>query len=459
MWKNESFYIDNWSFIQIGDVEFPNVDGQQMNVVDGISFDRPVAASLNSLAFTEADMANGVYTLELEQNGETTVYNYGDKTKLDVDLEPGKYTVTFKYIVAGYEFSSTQKISVRNFNVEFIEPRVLYETGVAYQIDLPETDLEGAVKKAYARKEGTTEWMELTQENGKANITLVGEGNYEIKMQVTYQGLVEEEIYKVVIRAKNTIADFEINEDGTHIINQGSIDKHGYITDEWSYDGKYSYYIDAKGDDFTKVNFTEEYNKKNPDRYLQFDQSYNTITMWINAQRAMSNFYIEILAYNEDGKAVWIASSKTSVALGVNQYVFTFNESFDNIFCVGWKAHYVNYTKFYVDTIRLYNVEIETPNVPSKTVTVGEDVAFEAPEVTANGLATSVTVKAKSEGEKTYTTVELVDGKYTVSFAKGGVAEIVVEIRVGGAVMKYVYNVTVLDERFDQGANDIPWVE
>ena len=458
MWKNESFYIDNWSFVQIGDVEFPNVDGMQYNVLDGILLDKPVASNLNKLAFTDGEIANAIAQVRVTKDGETNVYTYGAGA-LQLPLEKGNYTLEFVYTVGTYEFKSTQKITVRNFDIEFIEPRILYETGVGYEIELPVTPLEGVAIKAYVSAKGANDWTQLQTSNGKAQIKLVGEGFYEIKFVATYGEFTEEMIYGAVIRATNTVADFEINEDGTHVINQGSIDeRQGWISDEWAYDGKYSYYIKATGDDFTKVTFTEQYNKSNPERYLQLDKSYNTITMWINATRAMTGFYIEVHGYNASGKARWISSSKVNVAIGVNQYVFTFTESFDNIFSIGWKAHYQNYTNFYVDTIRLYNVSVELPTVPQNSVAIGDEVVFGTPTVTAEGLTTSVTVKAKSKGGS-YETVELVDGKYTAAFASGGEAEIVIEIMIGESVVRYTYTIMVLDESFDQGAGDIPWDE
>ncbi len=458
MWKGESFYIDNWSFVQIGDVEFPNVDGEQFNVVDGITFARPTAKNLSTLAFSAQEIAAASCEIQVTMGDSTEIYSYGTSESITLPLEKGSYKLTFVYKVGEYVFSSTQRITVRNFNIEFIEPRILFETGVAYRLDLAETPLENVTIKAYTRPFGAADWTELTIENGKANITLVGEGNYEIRFHATYGDYVEEEIYQVVIRAKNTVADFELNDDGTHVLNNGQVNERlGRVSDEWSYDGKYSYYVDSTGDDFTWINFTDKYNKTTPERYLQLDQSYNTITMWINANRVMTNFYLEIMCYNAEGKAKWYTSSSTTVGKGVAQYVFTFDQSFDHLFTIGWKAHYVNYTDFYVDTIRLYNVEFNKPNVPTKPVAANESIVFDEVTAVAAGLDVSVTVKAKGASDNVYTTLTAENGKYSVSFAKGGVAEIVVEIKLGDAVITYVYNVTVLDENYDPETDDIPW--
>lgn len=446
----ENMYIDDVSFVHSPTVEFPDINEKEFLSRDTIQLPKPKLLNVNPIAFTENDVAATIYTVDVESGGNVVTHTItGDN--LNLKLKKGNYNLTFTVRFGAFVYVSEQMIFVRDLDVNFIEPSRVYQLNEIYEIQMPEVEEEGVTLSAYYRKLTDDTWTSLSIENGKAKLTLTDVGNYEIKLLAEKDELFEEAIYKVLVREENTIFDLELNADGEHYGVEGNKLYNGIISTEWSYDGKYSVFVSTQGHTFFRFGNVDT---QAPER-IELGGTYNTITMWIYSDHEMTDFVLEPWI----GRGVWLKSAPTTIKVGVHQYVFTFNESFDTLRAVGFEIKHDRWTNFYIDCVQVYNVEVKTPEVLKKQVHVGEKLIINAADiiVDADGLEASTVVKYEKVDTMTYTQVTEKNGEYVCIFETEGSYKLVIEITVGGTSFAYEYSVVVLGEKTDPWIEDTTW--
>lgn len=453
--KNESFYIDDVSFVKSGTPVFPEMDGKEYYASEKVTFDLPEVLNPNTIAFSENDLKNMQRTVTIRQGKLEETYAYGDEA-LQLNLAKGNYELEFKIAIGTFEYTSTQKIKVRGVNCDFIDPRTVFENGVEYLVDLPEVHEDDVDLSAFYRKEGTADWTACSIEGGKAKVKLVGEGTFEIKFRAEKGVSRDEEIYKVLVRTTNTLFDFELDDenDTTHY-DIGVMQRQGYISDAWSHDGKYSWYVDTEGHDFGSFNYFTQYVNGVPNGIRELGETYDTVTMWIKTTRNLTNFKLEIF----DKTNGWIASEPINIPANTEaMYTFKMNATFTDIYQFGFGVHYVERDCFYIDSIHAYKSEVNEPQISSSAY-LGDTIEFD--EVAINGLPetveTNVVAKYKKAGEENYTTLTAENGKYVITPTTLGTLEIVLEVTIGYTTETFTYTVDVIDESSDPAVDDKEW--
>ena len=462
--KNESFYIDDVSFVKSGTPVFPEMDGKQYFAGEPVEFALPTVLDASTIAFEEKDLKNMQRTLTVARGITTDEYVYGDEP-IKLDFAKGTYDLTFTIKIGMFEYVSKQTITVRGVDCEFIEPRAVFEKGVEYEIAMPVVNEDGVTLAAYYRHEDETEWKALTVTGDKAKIKLTEEGSTLIKFTATKGNVTDEETYKVLVRGANTLFDFELDDetDETHF-DIGVAQRQGYITDKWSHDGKYSWFVDTEGHDFGSFNYFTTYVSGTPNGSRTLDKEYDTVTMWIKTTKQLTDFKLEIF----DSVYRWIESDKITIPAGI-EAMYTFKmykvdgdtrtpATFKTIYQFGFSVHYSYRDAFYIDSVQAHCTEINEPSLP-KIAYTGDTITFD--EVKISGLpdkiSQSVAVKYKQAGEESYTTLTVKDGKYTLTATKEGTLEIVVELTIDGVTQTLTYTVDVLDASGDPAVPDMDW--
>ena len=462
--RNESFYIDNVCFVKSAEIEYTDIEGKQYDRINRITAVKPELKSASDIAFSKEEIASAKFGIDVYDGKDTITYYFdNDKDTLDLDLKKGKYEFTYKVVIGEYVAKSeTYKVTVRDFECEFIEPKTIFESGVLSELSLPITSVEGATIKVYSRVQNANEWAELNIVDGKALVTFNGAGNYELKFTVTKGEYKEEEIYQVLVRAENSIADFEINEDGSHVTDNGIIsEKHGFISDKWSYDGNYSFRISTKGHDYAFVYFMDyEY-------YLQtgipvgektLSSESNAITMWINADSPIKDFKMDVYTTPlGESRPIRLKSQVVDLQKGVNMYTFVFEKSFNSIYGFGFEVHYSNCNNFYVDGIRSVKIDVEMPEIET-SVYQGRTITFE--EISANIEDKKLNVKVECKlNDGDYTEITANNGKYIIQTATIGTIQIRITLSGDGFESIYNYTVEVKDAAEDSFVGDMLWQE
>ena len=463
--KNESFYIDDVSFVKSGTPVFPEMDGKQYFASEPVEFALPEVLDASTIAFDEKELKNMQRTLTVARGITTDDYVYGDEP-IKLNLSKGTYDLTFTIKIGMFEYVSAQTITVRGVNCEFIEPRAVFEKGVEYELAMPVVNEDGVTLAAYYRHEDETEWKELTITGDTAKIKLTEDGTTLIKFTATKGSVTDEETYKVLVRGENTLFDFELDDetDETHF-DIGISQHQGYITDEWSHDGKYSWFVDTEGHDFGSFKYFTAYVGGVPNGSRTLDKEYDTVTMWIKTTKQLTDFKVELF----DSVYSWIESDTITIPAGV-EAMYTFKmykvngdgtktpATFKTIYQFGFSVHYQYRDAFYIDSIQAHKTEINEPSLP-KTAYTGDTITFD--EVKMSGLPDkvqqSVVVKYKQSGEESYTALTVQDGKYTLTATEVGTLEIVVELTIGGSTQTLTYTVEVLDASGDPAVPDMDW--
>ncbi len=385
---NEPYYIDSLSFVQLANISVPEIDGKQYDQGVGVAIEQPTFIP-NPEFFTPEEIELATVKIQYEDiNGVHEDILSGNGTTLT--LGAGDYDVTFIFTVGKVTFTYVQNITVRKFECEFVEPFSLVKLNEEITLTIVNSLSENATIVASIRKVGG-EWSSLTVTDGKATINLTDAGDYEIKYVATQGELIEEEIYNLLVRKPNSIADFEINPDGSHVVVGGTVNtKQGNITTDWSKDGKYSYRIKAVGDDFAWVRYMDSNLYSDAGGWqtvgqIDFDEPKNAISMWINAEWEMKDFAWEVLTRNEKGTLYWAKSNSQTVYQGEHKYIFTFENSFTFMYAFGCltgtnKA----FSQFYVDAVEVLNVNANLPTMSTSTV-VGQEYVVEKPTFTVVG--------------------------------------------------------------------------
>jgi len=475
LWAS-SFYFDD---ITAERVDLPEFDaGSYIKVGQSLTID----GATSSVDGVKTQVSYGVeqsdkYTAVQENNGKFNItFN-----------QNGDYVIITKVIVDGNVFiTRTTKIAVRNFAVEFIEPIGTVNLNQKYTWQVYDQAENGTTVEVYLKKKSQAEWTKINlNADGKTfDFELVDFDEYQLKYQAKNGNNTETEVYTLQARKNNVLMDFELDENGNHYgAGKGDLTKLSgscFITDEWAKDGKYSYFFGFKG--ISSIAFTyydpAKFNKENgwiKDGYKDLGTSYNAITLSINAKRIL---YGHELAYDADGNPIYDAngyqdyvrgngikmrvelreadgSSRTIfsnaiiIPVGEGTYTFVFEESFKDVYSIGFGLHYWMTTDFYVDGLTLEKVEY--PELPSMA-DIGDKITVSAVEFNEN---TTTSIKYRMNGG-TYINLGLIKGSYEVEVLEYGVMEIVLEVKIGGNLVALkTFTVTVMN---DPIADDIEWL-
>ncbi len=460
--RNESFYIDNVSFVQSANISYPDLEGKQYDRTNKITVDKPVLLNASSIAFSNEDISNAKYGIEIFDGKDTVTYYFEDgENTLNLDLKKGKYEFTYKILIGEYTATSkTYRVSVRDFECVFVQPKTLYESGVEYKLDLPKT-VDGVVIKAYSRAQGDKEWTELAIADGKALLKLNGAGDYELKVNATKGEYFEEETYQILVRAQNSVADFEINEDGSHVTDNGIIsEKQGFISDKWSYDGNYSFRVSAEGHDYAFVYFMDHEHYKQtgaPIGEKKLSGQSNAFTMWINADAPIKDFQMDVYTTPiGESKPIRLKSQILDLQKGAHEYTFVFEKTFDKVYGFGFEVHHQKCNNFYVDSVHSQLIQTNITQVPT-FVHCGEVVSLDKVSVSIDGKELNANVYYQFNDED-FTAVAIENGKYNICASKTGELHIkVVCVDDNGLELTYNYSVKVYEPIDDPYVDDIPW--
>lgn len=440
--KLESFYFDSISFVRLAEIDFPDIDGREY--YRSVEVQKPALKNASELAFTKAEIAAAKYTV----TAGGTEYRFG-ADKIEIELAPGEYKVTFCVEIAGIRFTAEKSIRVRAVNCTFIAPRTAYESGKAYEIELPSANEEGIIFEAFVRKAGAEDWQKLPIKDGAAELILSASGNYELKIRAAHGEAYEEEIYPILVRSENTIADFEMEEDGTHhgARNLSSGNTTAAISSEWAYDGNYSVKMTTTySADWAGIKF---YDENDPAGALKFSKPVNAIGVRIYASRNLNDRQLEVLT-----SAGWVSAQAIDVKAGEGLYTFVLKKAVTEIKAISF---YVESGKpMYVDTIRALTLNVSAPTI-RETAYVNEEFSFAAPSLAELPENAELSVKYKIAGEESYTSAEQTNGKYVFRFDRAAMVEIVIEIVSPEYTKKFVYSVRVIEKAQDPSVGDIDW--
>ncbi len=445
----ETYYIDNVSLVKLGEAGFPNVDGNEYFVAEGITLARPTVGTLSKLAFTAEELAAAKFSVEYQTIDGTVVHVFEEgMDEMKLNLAKGTYALTFKCEVAGMTFTETQTIKMRYFPCSFPEPQTVYAKNTEYLLDLPTTTETGVETSAFYRKRGESSWTQLTKVDDQAKLCLTESGNYEIKLVAAKGEQTEEEIYVALVRADNTILDLELNPDGTHHgMGKSSNAPNAVVSDEWSYDGKYSLKITTRhSEDWGNTSYTDSLKET-----VSLGGAYNMFTVHVYSEIAQKNWRISL----HDGTRYY--ESSVDIKAGEGTYTFVFNKTFTAISKLEFLAR--NTGAIYVDCLQGGFIETSMPEIQSEAQE-GDSVRFGAATASLDGKAQQIKVSYKGEHESDYTPLEFTDGAYTVVSAPVGEMTIKIEVILdNGATVVYTYEVAVYPAPDDPYVEDQEWLE
>ena len=451
------FYIDNIALVNLGEAKFPDISGGMYLSNQEIELACPYIKNPSNLTFDAETKKEAVYSVSLDDGKgryeSVKEYIYPENGTLRLNLPVGKYKATFKIIIGGMEYTNEQELYVRGFNLTVTPPRSAFENGVEYQINMPTSILAGVTHEAYYRLGAETEWIKLSVKNGKALVCLTQDGEGELKFISRYNGITEENMFSIVVRAKAMIADLEINEDGTH---HGATGINGMlsVSDEWSQDGKYSLYLYTEGHDNGAISFEGADGKQK----LVMNQSYNAVSIWIKSEADQKMDMVLKLFYYGADKRYTLESQPVKIVAGVHQYVFVFNKSFDNICRLYFECHYSKFNKIYLDSICAAKVDITAQGLsgfaPINQAYVLKDLAVTG----LDNQALEFTVVYKYVGEEEYTTATNTNGEYLLQMAGKGTVELLITAKTAtGCEFTKTLQITVYDPAEDSYNFDIEW--
>ncbi len=446
--RNEKWYVDNISFVQIGSVEFPNISAQEYLVGDEIVITKPSVQNLSKVVFSEEELANAKFTVEYNTiDGKRTYTFANDETEWGADLGHGTHEITLKCEVGGLTFTDTQTVRVRHFNATFVAPRVVYNSGVDYQIALPTSTDAGVTASAFVRAQGSTEWTQLTTSGNNAQITLTQEGNYEIKFVLSKGELIEEEIYGALVRAKNTLFDFEEYDGGDHFNMGLSHNGNVEVVDTWSADGRYSLKVQSiyAAGDWGNIMFGET-----KEETVDIGGEYNMLVVKINSTQARDNWQIAVHNGTHD-----IYSKPITINAGEGTYTCVFEESFRNISRI--EFFYIGTGAYYIDSIQGYLIEQNIPEVPAEA-TEGDTITFS--EATASLGSESKQVKVSYKVDNgSYVELTLSEGNYVIQEIQKGTVTVKFDIIISQTIVVTVTRqITVYPAPDDPIVGDQDWI-
>ncbi len=454
--KNQLWYFDNISFVNLGNVEYPAIDGKDFTVDTGLTLAKPRLTNMSMVAFTQQDIEKATYTVSYKLDGLPVTRMFAkDEQEINLMLPRGTYDITITCKVASSVFTKTQTVCVRGFECEFIEPRSGLTVGETYEMALPTSPDESVTMNAYYRKQGATEWTAFTCENGYASVSIAEIGMYEIKLTATKGAITEENVYEIFVRDSNTISDFELENNGSHFggeIAEAFINN-AQISDEWSYDGRYSLKISSGGSNtLAMLNYRDA---EDPTKPKPLDGSYNAIMVWISAEKEIPDRWVGI----GDGSGTKYYSSAcgyVTLKPGVHLYTFVFPQSVSSLATLEFNTKASS--PFYVDQIKLCQISVEEITIPEKAVS-GTPFQIELPEATVMGEAKPVTIAYKEANAEEYTTVSAENGVCTVTPVQGGELSVQIQIEIFDGVFatycEYKIEVSILPA--DNYAEDIEW--
>lgn len=448
IWENDAFYIDDLYFTRAADVQFESVDGNNYTVGNAISFAQPAIVSYDDKIFTEADVTNASYTLEITiKGGKKTTYTF-TSGKADVTLPKGEYTVRYIAQIGEKVYDSTQTISVRGFEADFITPDIVYNAGVSYELQITDTLANGTTLEVYYQADGNEEWTALPVSNNMATLLINKSGSYQLKYLAKNNGQQEERIYPIDIRHKDVLFDFELQENGLHHgINDATVFQEYTLSNSWSKNGNYSLYMPDVYNEPGLVGVLLQGDG------IQLDGEYKYVGMWIKADKwTLTDL---VLTIRQDQNTL-ISSKPITVPVGEGYYLFEMNDTFHAVTEFGFNLHYAFRKAFSVDIVQAYK-EFEIASLPSG-VNQNTSLTIEMPKVDGKPCEYATSVKYIQTGEQEYTKVEMKDGKYTFTLTKEGLATVLLEIEINGGVYTYEYYIIVRGIVEDPYVDDMPWV-
>ncbi len=456
-----SFYLDNITAVN---VDLPELDESKNFVTVGSNIE--ILAAKTDVEGVVTEVSYGLY-----DGGEyiSVTENAG---KFIVPLtESGKYEILTKVKIGGNAFITRSTIiNARSFSVSFIEPITTLHRNVEYEWRVYDSIEENVRVKVYLKKTTENEWQELSLNGNLFKLTLTDAEEYELKYEATDGTSTETEIYTLQSREENVLADFELTEDGTHyglgVNSPSKLDDSCYITDAWSADGKYSYFFGYKAVSSVSFNYYDEskFNKENGwirDGYRDLGGTYNAITMTIKANRQLLGYVslgngefeqdegiaVRLYLREADGTQREIRSNKILIPVGVDTYTFVFEESFEEIYGIGFGLHFWMATDFYVDAIKFD--KIDYPEVPD-SVDLGETITVNAVDFNE---ATITKVKYRYNGG-TFYNLGAITESCQITATELGSMEIVIEININRTKVVLSRTVLIVD---DPAADDLKW--
>ena len=448
IWTNNAFYIDDLYFTRAADVRFEDVNGNNYIAGNSIAFMQPTIAQYDDKIFTERDVANASYTIEITPTGgKKTAYTFADG-KAEITLPSGEYTVRYVVQIGAKTYESEQQIYVRAFEADFVAPDIVYDAGVAYQLNMVDGLSDGATLEAYAQAEDEEEWKELPVADGVVTLNLAESGRYKLKYVAKKGEQVEERIYPVEIRHKDVFFDFELQENGLHHgVDDATVRSEYVISNAWSKNGNYSLYIpDTYGEPGSAGILLQGDG-------IQLDGEYKYVGMWIKVDKwALTDL---VLTIRQDSDK-YVRSKPITIPVGEGYYLFEMNDTFHAVTEFGFNLHYAFRKAFSVDVVQAYKA-FEVTSLPSG-VNQNTSLTIEVPKVDGKPCEYATSVKYLQAGEQEYTKVEMKDGKYTFTLTKEGLATVLLEIEINGGVYTYEYYIIVRGIVEDPYVDDMPWV-
>jgi hypothetical protein len=241
-----SYLVDDISFFHAGEPEYTNIDGKVLYAEEQIVVNKPVLENPSPITFSEEDMQNVVYTMQLIDETDKVMASYVFSDTLTSvtlpQLKKGFYRLEYTTQLGELVYKNTHNFEIKWFEVEYTEPNGVYEVNVEHQFDMPTTLKPEPIYKAFYRGVGQTDWVEMAYETTKAKVTFDKVGTYEIKFETTSLGNTENNTYKVVVIGGNSLASMEKDGDGVHgydsIVN-------AELSNAWANDGYNSLYVNS----------------------------------------------------------------------------------------------------------------------------------------------------------------------------------------------------------------------
>ncbi len=461
--RSSGYWIDSISFVNLADISYQDLEGAQFPYsADGFEFTRPVVNEYSEIAYSAEQIASAkAYAIVSDGANETT---YDLTTDKKYHLDPAEYSVIY-YIEIGDQVFSSEKqyFTIRPFDLTFHKPPIVFNSGEATSLQLPTGNETGVNFSVFYRHYTATDWTEVTDMTAThANVTLTAVGNYEMRFVAEKGDIVDETVYKVLVRSEDVIADFEIMEDDSHH-GEGPYhyNSQGDFSREWSHDGEWSFHIVASGISFFRIDYGAnqydggDYTPEQLAGHRTFAKSYNAITMVVNTKTEITNLKLEIEYANNK----WAASEPVNIKTGVHEVTFLFEKTFDTLYAFGFVTNYQAntpgaVTNMYIDSVvaKLIGV-VEEPAV-GDTAYAGYSFSFGG--CTSDSEFTE-TVKYKYSDETDYTTVEKVGGVYKFTPTKLGTVTVEFTVQIDGIEKNFTYTVTVKDLSGDPAKPDIDW--
>ncbi len=457
--QNIGFWMDSISFVKLPEIEYQNMEGQQLLYNDGVTLERPEILKYSEIAYDKTQVDNAIAYAIISDGTNTQRVDLKQDTKITLPALQN-YKIVYYVQIADNLFNSQEMyFSVNNFDIQFQTPPIVFESGVRTPVLFPIGSETGLTHSLFYRK-GDGAWIEITdKDQTKGYVTLTEQGKYQLKFVAEKDGRADQSIFNVLVRTEDVIADFEITEDGKYhgtYYGELGFTNIGHITRDWAYDGNWSYFITgAITHDFMRIDYGKT-SDSNDNDYRPLAKSYNAITMYVNAVIPVTNMILEI----EYQRGRWLQSNPVNVPTGESKLTFVFNQEFDKIYAFGTSVHYLTNVdgtvcKMYMDCIKAENLgEIYEPNIAETAYT---DRQFTFNGCTAVEPIISQTVKYKYAGDADYTVITANANEYSFTPTTVGKIEIVIEVTMDYGARTFTYTVDVVDSATDPSAPDLGW--